>query len=72
MNINEVTAKLQEANPTLLFGIAESKGLIAIAQGGEWVLVMSAAINGQWVYLDGSLPLVNGERVYSDADFTAI
>jgi len=71
--IEEVAAKIKADNPTLLIGIDKVNDLVAVFADEHWQPVISGTITGHWVYLGNQgLPLVNGERVYSDSDFTAI
>ena len=70
--IEEVAERVKANNPDLLIGIDKEGGLIAVFADDHWQPVISATITGHWVNIDGRMPLVNGERVYSDSDFTAV
>jgi len=68
----ELARRYKEHNPDIRLGYTRDGAAIGYFAEGRWWVYASGTIIGDWVAVNGQMPLINGKKPYPDEDFIEI
>ena len=68
----ELAKRYKAEHPDIRLGYTTDNAAMGWFAEGRWWVYASGTITGEWVRVDGQMPLINGERPYPDTDFIEV